>query len=154
MAIAQQRVVFGSMTALFWALWIYLWLPVLAFIGWMLGLKIAYDEMVARSGYVDLVHQLGLYSFIIFCLGASLLIWAYYNYFRFHGTDRRKRRPQATLDELNKRYGIAPEELERWILARRLLVHHNAEGRILWAELAPSQAPRRSIQRSRARATS
>jgi hypothetical protein len=52
--------------------------PAMAFIGWMLGLRIAYDEMVARSGYVELVHQLGLYSFIIFCLGASLLIWAYY----------------------------------------------------------------------------
>jgi poly-beta-1,6-N-acetyl-D-glucosamine biosynthesis protein PgaD len=71
----------------------------------------------------------------------------------FHSTERRNR-PRVTLDELSKRYGIAPEELRRWIVARRLLVHHNAEGRILWAELAPNQAPHRSIQRSRARAAS
>jgi biofilm PGA synthesis protein PgaD len=136
----RQRVVFGSMTALFWALWVYLWLPLLAFIGWVLGLKITYDEMVARAGYIELVHRLGLYSFVVFCLGASLLTWAYYNYFRFHGRERRKRRPSVSLGDLAKRYEIAPSELERWMLAPRLLVHHNSDGRIRWAELSPGQA--------------
>ncbi|MGA2551109.1 MAG: poly-beta-1,6-N-acetyl-D-glucosamine biosynthesis protein PgaD [Burkholderiaceae bacterium] len=131
---AKQRVVFGSMTALFWALWIYLWLPVLAFIGWVLGFKIAYDQMIVRNGYVGLLNLLGLYSLIICCLGASLLFWAYYNYFRFRGVERRKARPGVTLLELSERYKIPPEELGHWKTARRLVVHHSAEGHITHAD--------------------
>jgi biofilm PGA synthesis protein PgaD len=126
--------VFGSVTVLFWALWIYLWLPVLAAIGWLLGIKIAYHEMVMRQGYIELVHQLGLYAFIIFCLGGSLLIWAYYNYFRFRGIERRKERPRVTLEETSARCMIAPEELRRWASAPRLVIHHSDDGRVLRAD--------------------
>jgi biofilm PGA synthesis protein PgaD len=131
---AGQRAVFGSVTVLFWALWIYLWLPVLAAVGWLLGIKIAYREMVARHGYIELVHELGLYAFVICCLGGSLLIWAYYNYFRFRGVERRQEHPRVTLEQTSARYQIAPEELRRWIDAPRLVMHHSADGRVVRAE--------------------
>ena len=67
---ARQRLLFGSMTIAFWALWIYLWLPILALIGWALGFKIAYYEMVVKNGYVGLLHLLGFYATIVLCLGA------------------------------------------------------------------------------------
>jgi biofilm PGA synthesis protein PgaD len=134
---AKQRAVFGSVTVLFWAFWIYLWLPVLAAIGWLLGFKIAYREMVTKLGYVELVQQLGLYGFIVACLGGSLLIWAYYNYFRFRGVERRKERPRVTLEETSARYQIAPEELGRWTRAARLVIHHSADGRVIRAEEGP-----------------
>jgi biofilm PGA synthesis protein PgaD len=131
---ARQRAVFGSVTVLFWAIWIYLWLPVLAIIGWLLGIDITYREMVMKLGYVELVDDLGLYSLVIFCLGGSLLIWAYYNYFRFRGVERRKERPRVTPEETSARYQIAPEELRRWTHATRLVIHHGADGRVIRAE--------------------
>jgi biofilm PGA synthesis protein PgaD len=131
---ARQRIVFGSMTALFWAIWIYLWLPILAFVGWVLGVRIAYNQMVAMNGYVGLLHLLWFYSVIIFCLGASLLLWAYYNYFRFRGVERRKARPCVCAAERSGRYQIPPESRDRWMLSRRLVMHHSADGRLIGAD--------------------
>jgi biofilm PGA synthesis protein PgaD len=131
----RQRLVFGSMTAIFWALWIYLWLPILALIGWSLGFKIAYYQMIVQSGYLGLIQLLGLYATVIFCLGASLLAWAYYNYFRFRGVERRKERPPVDDMELSQRYQIAPEVLAVWGRARRLVMHHSPDGRVMSAEL-------------------
>jgi biofilm PGA synthesis protein PgaD len=131
---ARQRAVFGSVTVLFWALWIYLWLPVLAVLGWLLGIDITYREMVIKHGYVELVHDLGLYAFVICCLGGSLLIWAYYNYFRFRGVERRKERARVTVEETGGRFQIAPEELRRWTQAPRLVIHHGPDGRVIRAE--------------------
>jgi biofilm PGA synthesis protein PgaD len=131
----RQRLVFGSMTAIFWALWIYLWLPLLALIGWALGFKIAYYQMVVKDGYLGLFHLLGLYATVILCLGGALLIWAYYNYFRFRGVERRKERPPVLIRDLSERYLIAPEVLDVWTHSRRLVMHHSADGQVTGADL-------------------
>jgi biofilm PGA synthesis protein PgaD len=131
---ARQRAVFGSVTLLFWALWIYLWLPVLAVIGWLLGLNIGYHEMVMKHGYIELVDQLPLYTFVVICLGGSLLIWAYYNYFRFRGVERRKERACVTVEQTGARFMIAPTELRRWSAAPRLVIHHSVDGQVLRAD--------------------
>src|SRR5271165_4017750 len=128
---ARQRLLFGSMTIVFWALWIYLWLPILALIGWALGFKIAYYEMVVKNGYVGLLHLLGFYATIVLCLGASLLIWAYYNLARFRGVMRRKSVPISLNPSVPQRYGIAPEMLSQWLRQQRIVLHHDAGGKLL-----------------------
>src|SRR5271166_4795502 len=128
---ARQRLFFGSMTIVFWALWIYLWLPILALIGWALGFKIAYYEMVVKNGYVGLVHLLGFYATVIASLGASLLIWAYYNLVRFRGVMRRKSVPTSLNPSVTQRYGIAAELLAQWHHERRLVLHHDADGKLI-----------------------
>jgi biofilm PGA synthesis protein PgaD len=130
----SQRAVFRSATVVCWALWIYLWLPLLAVMGWLLGIRMAYRELVMKHGYVECFDRLPLYAFIVACLGGSLLIWAYYNYFRFRGVERRKERPCVTVEETSARLRIAPEELHRWIRAPRLMIHHSADGRVLRAD--------------------
>lgn len=130
----RQRLLFGSMTLVFWALWIYLWLPVLALLGWALGFKIAYYEMVTKNGYVGVLQVLGWFITIIVCLGASLLVWAYYNYTRFHGNPRRRRVAPSTSPSLSERYGISPESLSRWQGERRLVLYHDADGKLIGTE--------------------
>jgi biofilm PGA synthesis protein PgaD len=153
---ARQRMLFGSLTTLFWVLWIYLWLPVLAIAGWILGLKIGYDEMVVRAGYASLARLLKVYALIIGCLDGTLLAWAYYNYYRFRGVERRKRSDRVTLADLARRYGIAPRILERWTHARRLVVHHSTGGHIAWAEVSRyhQAVPRPEIHQARTPRTS
>jgi biofilm PGA synthesis protein PgaD len=70
-----------------------------------------------------------------------LLIWAYYNYFRFRGVERRKHCKRVTVADLAARYQIAPEALDRWRQARRLVVHHDGRGQIVWAETSDYGAP-------------
>ena len=130
-----QKVMFGSLTLVFWALWIYLWMPILGFIGWLLGVRLAYDQMVVKGGYVGLMHLMGIYALIILALGATLLLWAYYNYFRFRGQERRRPRPVVDLASLTQRYNMTAETLSRWTDAKRLIMHHNADGRLISAEM-------------------
>ena len=132
---SRQRLIFGSMTFIFWALWIYLWLPIVALIGWMLGFRIAYYEMIVKFGYVSLQHLLVFYLYIILFLGASLLVWAYYNYFRFRNMARRAQVEEVSIAALSQRYQTAPETLALWTQARRLTIHHDAEGKVIGAEL-------------------
>ncbi|HMD75532.1 MAG TPA: poly-beta-1,6-N-acetyl-D-glucosamine biosynthesis protein PgaD [Steroidobacteraceae bacterium] len=134
---ARQRLFFGSMTVVFWALWIYLWLPILAVIGWALGFKIAYYEMVVKNGYVGLLHLLGFYATVILCLGASLLLWAYYNLARFRGVMRRKSIPSSSSPSIAERYRVEPEVLAAWMRARRLVLHHDADGQLMPVNARP-----------------
>ena len=69
----QQRTLYGALTLAFWALWFYLWLPVLALLAWALGFQQAYKYMVVLDGYQQLLRLLGIYSLIILLLGGGLL---------------------------------------------------------------------------------
>src|SRR5664279_4021374 len=75
----RQRTLYGALTLAFWAFWVYLWVPVLAFLAWTLGVEQAYKYMVVLGGYHDVIHLLGIYSLIILLLGGALVLWAMYN---------------------------------------------------------------------------
>ena len=128
---ARQRIVYGSVTLVFWVLWIYLWLPIIALIGWGLGFHLAYEEMVIKHGFDALKAMLSTYMIVVAYLGGSLLAWAYYNFVRFHGVVRRLQRDPVTSAEESRYYHIEPAVLSAWTGARRLVMHHDAEGRIV-----------------------
>jgi biofilm PGA synthesis protein PgaD len=135
----RQRVLFGSMTLVFWIIWIYLWLPLLALLGWAVGLKIAYYQMVVQDGLAGLLRLLAFYLTVIAVLGASLLLWAYYNFFRFRGVQRRKAFPVTPIGELGKHYQLPAGVLERWSKAQRLVLHHDAAGKLLVNDIETEQ---------------
>ena len=137
----RQHVLFSSMTEIFWALWIYLWLPILALIGWGVGVKITYYQMVIMNGYSALLHLLGFYLAIIAAMGGSLLAWAYYNYFRFRGMRRRSAVSIVMRPALSRRYQITPEVLDGWQDARRLTMQHDALGKLMGVTLRPKSVP-------------
>jgi biofilm PGA synthesis protein PgaD len=130
----RQRFVYGSVTLLFWVLWIYLWLPLLALLGWALGIRIAYTEMVIRNGFTLLQGKVTDYAIVVGYLGGSLLVWAYYNYMRFHGSQRRQPRLPVSRAEQARYYGVEPARLAQWADAKRLVVRHDADGRITGAD--------------------
>jgi biofilm PGA synthesis protein PgaD len=128
------------MTVLFWALWIYLWLPVLGLLGWVLGIRIGYHVMVVQNGFVGLIDQLGWYSTIVAVLGGSLLLWAYYNLLRFRGVERRRGASAPRNPALHERYGISAALLASWTAARRVELHHDAEGKLISPPPEPAPA--------------
>ena len=131
---ARQRIIYGSVTLVFWALWIYLWLPIVALFGWGLGFHLAYEEMVVKHGFDALKGMLSTYGAVVAYLGGSQLVWAYYNFLRFHGIDRRLRRIPITSTDQCRYYDIEPAVLCAWAAARRLVVHHDTAGRITSAD--------------------
>lgn len=126
----SQRLISTTLTAFFWALWLYLWLPVVALVGWWLGATRFYDEMVRLEGYKPLVELLGWYAVCIVALAGSLIVWALYNIFRFRGRERRKARPLVRVGQVAEHVGVEPDTLLAWQRARILHVMHDEAGRI------------------------
>jgi biofilm PGA synthesis protein PgaD len=130
----RQRTLYGALTLVFWAFWIYLWMPVLALLAWALGLEQAYKYMVVLGGYRDVITLLGFYSLIILLLGGGLVLWAVYNILRFRNVEKRRAALPVTPLEIGQHFGQDPESVARWQGEQRLYVTHDAAGRIARVE--------------------
>ncbi|MBX3591228.1 MAG: poly-beta-1,6-N-acetyl-D-glucosamine biosynthesis protein PgaD [Burkholderiaceae bacterium] len=133
-----QRVLSAGLTALLWAVWAYLWLPVIALLGWLFGASRFYEEMVVASGDVALLELLGWYALVIGLLAGSLVCWASYNFIRFRGKERRSIRRATTIEEIAARAGFKPDVVRRWQQAQMLSVRHDASGAIESVEIVAS----------------
>ena len=125
-----QRTLYGVLTLAFWAFWIYLWLPLLALLAWLLGLQQAYKYMIVLGGYHEILRAAELYAGVILLLGGGLLVWAGYNIYRFRGIENRTAAPALTLMDLGRHFDQAPALVASWHTWRRLEVTHDAKGRI------------------------
>jgi len=117
----RQRTLSGALTLAFWALWFYLWLPVLALLAWALGVQQAFKYMVVLGGYHEVIRLLGLYSLIILLLGGGLVLWASYNIIRFHGVERAPPTCHHAI-EIGRDFGQDPKSVARWQSEHRLYV--------------------------------
>lgn len=131
---AQQRTLYGLLTLAFWALWFYLWLPLVALLAWALGFQQAYKYMVVLDGYQQLLRLLGIYSLIILLLGGGLVLWASYSIYRFRGIERRSAHREISSAALAKHFGQPPELVARWQSMKQLYVTHDQGGRIARVE--------------------
>jgi biofilm PGA synthesis protein PgaD len=130
----RQRTLYGTITLTCWVFWVYLWAPLLSFLAWVLGLSTAYEHMVVLRGYQGVLRLFGLYLLVIGIMGGSLLIWAFYNFFRFRGVERRQHRPMVTINQLAGFHGLEALQLEEWQHSKRLVIHHDAQGKITGVE--------------------
>lgn len=126
-----QRTVSGVLTAMFWVLWVVLWLPLVTLAGWAFFGYRFHFQMISLEGYVGFVDVLGVYALIIAVLGGGLLLWAKYNHLRFRGVERRRGFEAPDTAALAAVHGQAEADLQRWQAQRILTVHHTADGCIL-----------------------
>ena len=135
----RQRTLYGSITLVFWLAWGYLWTPLLTFAAWAFGLSKSYEHMVTLEGYRGLLHLFGIYLLVIACMGGSLLIWAFYNYFRFRGIERRRQRPAVDPTMLGEHYHLDPALLAKWQSCRRLVIHHDDFSNVMGVETSDDE---------------
>lgn len=131
----RQWRLYGALTLVFWAFWVYLWVPVLALLAWALGLEQAYKYMVVLGGYREVLELLGFYSLVILLLGGGLVLWAVYNIIRFRGVERRTTALPVTPAEIGQAFGQDPKAVAHWQGKQRLYVTHDQEGRIARVEI-------------------
>jgi len=88
--------VLGVLTALFWALWIYLVLPLAGLLLWAVGVRLFVNRLAA-DGYRALLSSLLAYSSVLLILVGLLALWMAWNIMRYGGlSDRRTaRRPDV-----------------------------------------------------------
>ena len=135
-----QRTLYGTLTIAFWAFWIYLWVPILALLAWLLGFQQAYEYMVELGGYHHVLDVLKTYSLVILILGGSLVLWAGYNIFRFRGVEKRAARPNVTHTDIAGDLEHDPKSVQHWQDAQHLTVSHDDAGRLLDVRHGPSSS--------------
>jgi poly-beta-1,6-N-acetyl-D-glucosamine biosynthesis protein PgaD len=68
---------------------------------------------------------------IVTILGSSVLfLWARYNQVRFRGRERRRASITVSEVQLAEYYSATPEQIKTIQHARRLVMHHDADGRL------------------------
>ncbi len=127
-------------TAFFWFGWFWLWLPLLSIIGWAFGVYTVFDQFVVHWGYIELLRLLPYYLLVIGTSGLLLVGWSLLQYYRFHGKERRRGFPVVTRADIAKGLGLAPETTEPWVRARRMVAHHDENGRVSWVEMSEVSA--------------
>ena len=96
---------------LVWALWLYLFLPLLNIILWLLGIHFFYVEVLEKAGYLQLLNLFYKMGWSILVVFAVLRLWGYYNYRRFGKKDRRKFVSATTAEQLSGLFNLPPEQI-------------------------------------------
>lgn len=80
----------GTLTVVFWAVWIYLILPLVSLVLWVSGVRLFARE-ISADGYRGLAQTLIAYSSTLLVLVALLAFWIAWNVSRYGGTHDRRR---------------------------------------------------------------
>jgi biofilm PGA synthesis protein PgaD len=125
-----HRYGWGSVTFIFWMIYIYLWLPLITLVAWWFGAKLFNLQMIQLEGYKGLLGNLGLYTIIIVVISLILIGWAELDRMRFKDKLRRLVNNTVTVEEIAKKYNMHEHELTQLRQKKSMLVHFSADGLI------------------------
>lgn len=124
-----QRVIYSTLTLIAWAVWVYLWLPLVTLVAWYFGLRVFLREIVIPDPRTMMMVGVA-YLAVVVVLGGALLVWSRYNVRRFRGNERREDAPPLADSEVREWFEIQPEVLERFRSAARMTVHLDDDGQV------------------------
>lgn len=125
-----NRYGWGSVTFIFWMIYIYLWLPLITLVAWWFGAKLFHLQMIQLDGYKGLLSNLGLYSVIIVVISLILIGWAELERMRFKDKLRRLVNNVVTVGEIAEKYNMHEHELTEFRQKKSIFVHFSADGLI------------------------
>jgi biofilm PGA synthesis protein PgaD len=123
-----RRISDSLITALAWAFWVYLILPLLSLAAWALGLHMFYDEVLAPGR--ESLSQVLVYLRWAGVAGSVLIAWALYNRLRFGGVDRRRMSAPSDAHRVADYVGLRGADLEVLRARRRVLLLLDTHGRV------------------------
>lgn len=85
-----QRARDSVLTAAMWAFYLYLWVPLISLLGWLLGFEFAYDVMIRSGGARNNASLLFSYAIVIGIICCAVTAWSIINRLRFRNVTRRK----------------------------------------------------------------
>lgn len=125
---AARRTLYGLATFAIWAVYLYLWLPLLTLLFWFLGLRSAYVELYLSQHRID-PALLGLLPLIALICGMALIGWAEYNRRRFGKLDRREPHTDVPDHEIALALGADPDLAARLRSSKRVVLHMTEDAR-------------------------
>ena len=124
----RQRALSWLLTLFGWGVWIYLWLPALAFITLYLSDHAWRPPHAEQAQLLRSLDILQLYLLIATGLGATLVLWSRIHYWRFAGVDRRAPVPDMPLAEVAEATSLPTSLLSAGQRAQILVVFHRNDG--------------------------
>ncbi len=119
-----KRAAWGFVTAAFWGLYIYLWLPLITLILWLLGVRTAFFELYTRKHEIEPFLIVAIPVMAALCT-VLLIGWAEYNRYRFARRDRRSPQEDVARDEVARRLRVAPALAQQLGQSKVTLLHMN-----------------------------
>lgn len=125
---AAQRTLWGVVTAVFWALYLYLWIPLLTLVAWFFGLREGWIQLYRNEQQIE---PFILIALPLICLACAVLLitWGEYNRRRFRNTERRLALPAATLDEVGAGLGATHELAKQLNQAKTAIIVMDEQAR-------------------------
>jgi biofilm PGA synthesis protein PgaD len=124
-----QRLTFTLITIAAWTFWVSLWLPVITFVAWLLGLSDAYKQLnvvhaMRDVGALSILPTMGCICALIFSA------WSVYNRVRFR--NNRRCHGHQPLDAVNmaRKIGARAETAIAMRVNRRSVVRFSEGGRM------------------------
>lgn len=142
-----QRRAHGVLAALGWLAWVALWLPLATLAVWAFFatqmLAPAREELWRHLADIAIPFVVGL------GLSAALLAWALYNRWRFGARRRRRAARRADSRDIAQEMHFDDRQVRRCWRRRRIVVHHDEQGRLVMLEASVRQPklPRRKVSR-------
>jgi biofilm PGA synthesis protein PgaD len=116
-----------------WMVWIYLFTPIIALIGWFFDVELF--QRYNLDDPIGTLEAVQVYVLVIFIAGVVFIGWASYNWLRFHNRERRHAPPPVSSRDLARRFGISPAEAEDIEHYRTVTVAFNEDAEII--EIVP-----------------
>lgn len=117
-----QRYGYLSVTFLFWFLWLYLFVPLLALVAWALGATLVYQVMIHGLETSELVALMKSYGTGAGILSGIYLLWAIVSWLRFRNVERRRSPASGTDAALAASHHLTLAELADLRRSRRQVV--------------------------------
>ncbi len=127
---ALQRGLWGIVGFACWLLMAYLLLPLATLVLWLLGFRIAWQQLYEYQDHVD---PFLLMAAPILLLGCALLLisWAEYNRLRFGRHERRGAIATISQVQIAQDLGATPEVAEALRRGKSIVLHMDAQARPL-----------------------
>ena len=117
------------MTAGMWGVYLYLWVPLISLLAWLLGFEFAYDVMVRAGGARELVGVLQTYAGVIFVIFVVVTVWSLSNRARYRSHNRRHAGPTVPDESMADYFRVDAATLRQLRTTRRIELSFDADGR-------------------------
>ena len=116
-------------TAMLWAVYLYLWVPLVSLLAWAMGFEFAYDVMVRAGGATDLLPILLEYLVVVSIIFSAFTIWSVSNRLRFRDLNRRSRRAPVGDESLAEYFRVPIEQIAAMRARKVIHISVDDEGR-------------------------
>jgi biofilm PGA synthesis protein PgaD len=122
-----QHAVFRVLTVTVWAVWFYLWLPLITAVLWLVGIRWAYIQVFRGARGVSL----GLILWILLSVTVVVAYWSGYNRLRYARRTRRRHAQPLSKATIGDKFGITGTALSLLMNERCLDLYFDASGQLI-----------------------